>query len=175
MRVLPALVALAVLMSGAWAAGAAVAQPPPAPFPDVPPWHWANQAVLADQRAGLVIGYPADPRTLVENSVRQVYDSFAHAHATGARAWAERFTYDRPGAWPQPLERSRLLAFSLDNVRASVSGDTATATFTARVATARPTGGEDHAETPMRVALRLTDGDWKIDYATLAKTAPVFR
>jgi hypothetical protein len=31
------------------------------PFPDVPPWHWAANAVASDQAAGLVIGYPSTP------------------------------------------------------------------------------------------------------------------
>lgn len=175
MRVFPFVSAVAVLVSAMWAGGGAIAQTPPTPFPDVPPWHWAYQAVLQAQQAGVVIGYPAAPAELVQNSITQVYGSFAHARATGAQTWAERFTYDRPATWPASLERSPLVAFSIEGLQSRVSGDTATAAFAARITTARATGGEVHAVTPMRISLRLIDGDWKIDYATLAQNAPLFR
>ncbi len=171
MRILSSIGGLAILLSALWASDTALAQSPPAPFPDVPPWHWAYQAVLKDEQAGLVIGYPSSPAELVATSITQVYDSFVHAHATGAQAWAERFTYDRPSSWPGPLDRSQVTAFTLTGMRPVVTGDTATATFNASVTTA----GAGTAVTPMRVTLRLMEGDWKIDYATLAQASPLFR
>lgn len=171
MRILYAVSGLALAVSTLWAWTAAVAQSPPAPFPDVPPWHWAYQAVLRDEQEGLVIGYPASPAELVATSITQVYDSFAHAHATGAQAWAERFTYNRPATWPGPLERSQVTGFTLTDLRPVVTGDTATATFNASVTTA----GAGTAVTPMRVSLRFMDGDWKIDYGTLAQGSSLFR
>ena len=85
MRILSSIGGLAILLSALWASDTALAQSPPAPFPDVPPWHWAYQAVLKDEQAGLVIGYPSSPAELVATSITQVYDSFVHAHATGAQ------------------------------------------------------------------------------------------
>ncbi|HXX40177.1 MAG TPA: hypothetical protein VEP50_18830 [bacterium] len=175
MQTFPFLVVLLTLAAGLWASGPVVAQSPPAPFPDVPPWHWAYQAVQQDEQAGLVIGYPATPRELVGNSIEQVYAGFAHARATGAQAWIERFTYNRPATWPDPLDRSRLVAFSLNELRVVVTGDTATAAFTAQVTTDTSAGGAQTTASPMRIDLRQVDGDWKIDYATLAQGSTLFR
>src|SRR5713226_254166 len=97
-RVLLALVAGMVLAGASTGASAA-------PFPDVPPWHWAYDSLTKVHDAGIVIGYPAAPGALVETSITQVYDAFAHAAAPGAQAWAERFTYNRPAGWPAPFLR----------------------------------------------------------------------
>ena len=170
MRRLPLFLAVALLGAGLWAPGPVVAQSPPLPFPDVPPWHWAYKSVLMDQRAGLFVGYPTTPAELVANSVAQVYAGFVHAHATGAQAWVERFTYDRPSAWPGPLDRSQLVSFSVRDLRPVVTGDTATATFTVRT-----TIGTSTTTDRMRVDLRQVGGDWKIDYATLERGSVLFR
>jgi hypothetical protein len=150
----------------------APAQPQTAAFPDVPPWHWAYNAIVQDSQAGIVVGYPAGPAELIANSVAQVYDAFVHAQVPGAQAWAERFTFDRPGRWPEPLTRSPLAGFTIRDVRIAVTGDTATAAFTAQ-RIVRTTAGS--SALPMRVGLRLLDGDWQIDYATLAAGDPIFR
>jgi hypothetical protein len=147
------------------------AQPNAAGFPDVPPWHWAYQGVLRDAQAGLLIGYPASPAALIENSITQVYDGFVHAQARGAQAWVERFTYNRPAAWPGPLDRGQLVSFSVRDIRPAVNADAATASFVAET----QTRAGQSATAPMRVRLRLMDGDWKIDYATLAADSVLFR
>lgn len=146
------------------------AQPNAAGFPDVPPWHWAYQGVLKNAQAGLFIGYPASPAALIENSITQVYEGFVNAHAQGAQAWIERFTFNRPAAWPAPLDRTQLASFSLRDMRPTVTGDAATATFVAETQT-----GAGPAATAMHVTLRLLEGDWKIDYATLAAGSSLFR
>lgn len=163
-----ALIALAVALS---AAGRATAQAPAAPFPDVPPWHWAYQGLVRDAQTGLLVGYPTAVPELIENTLIQVYDGFVHSRAPEARTWIERFTYNRPASWPRPLERSSLARFSLTGVTSTVAANAATATFRAQL-TMR--NGEI-ATTPMRVALRLIDGDWKVDYATLAGESALFR
>ena len=153
----------------ALSASAAVAAP--VPFPDVPPWHWAYDAVLRDQQAGLFIGYPASPSQLAVNSIMQVYDGFTHTSAPGAQAWVERFTYNRPADWPAPLVRSQVIGFTLSGVRANVSGDNATAVYTARVTTR---DGRTSAS-QMRVQLRSNGDDWQVDYSTLAGGSALFR
>src|SRR5437879_548664 len=102
-------------------------------FPDVPPWHWAYDAVTRDQDAGVIVGYPASPGALIDNAITQVYDGFAHASAAGAQAWVERFSYNLPPDWPAPFLRSEIVAFSLTGMRVSINGNTAEATFTASV------------------------------------------
>src|SRR5262249_27973981 len=86
-------------------------------FPDVPRWHWAHEGVQRGQDAGILRGYPAAAPELVQNAVFQIYDGFAHAGATAAQAWVERFTYNRPANWPQPLQRSRIMRFALRDLR----------------------------------------------------------
>ena len=163
--------AAAFATSALLTAGQAAARGPAAPFPDVPPWHWAYPGLTRDAQAGLLVGYPTPPAELVANSLTQVFDSFVHARTAEAQAWAERFTYNRPSSWPRPLERSSITGFALTGITIAVTGDAATAAFTATV-TAR-TGRA--TATRMRVGLRLIDGSWKIDYGTLAERNPVFR
>jgi hypothetical protein len=140
-------------------------------FPDVPPWHWASDAVTKDEGAGLVVGYPVAPAELAQNAITQVYDGFAHAGAQGAQAWVERFTYNRPASWPAPLERSQFSQVTFGGMRVAVHNDTATAAFTAAVTTRQ---GRT-VTTPMRVELRHIGGDWQVDYAGLAQGSALFR
>jgi hypothetical protein len=157
-------VAVAVL-SGGTAAAAVV------PFPDVPPWHWAYDAVTKLQEDGIVQGFPTSPAELAANSLVQVYDGFVHGTATGAQTWVERFTFNRPANWPAPLERSQMASFSLSGTRVTVRDTTAAATFTATV---RTRDGRT-VTNPMRVELRWNGQDWQADYATLAANSPLFR
>jgi hypothetical protein len=149
----------------------ATAQAPAAPSPDVPPWHWAYNALVRDAQAGLLIGYPTSPDELVMNAVMQVYEGFAHARTPEAQSWVERFTYNRPALWPGPLAHATLTSFALRGLAATVAGATATAAFTAQVTT----GAGHTTTTPMRVSLRTIDGDWKVDYMTLAGGSALFR
>ena len=161
---------LAVGMGVAVSAGAARAAGS-VPFPDVPPWHWASDAVLNDRAAGLVVGYPAASGDLAQNAVLQVFDGFAHAGARGAQEWIERFSFNRPATWPAPLQRSEVAQIAFNEMRVFVRGDAATVTFAATVTTrqGRP------VTSPMRVEVRHTGQDWQVDYASLAAGSPLFR
>lgn len=159
-----ALAAAAGVVLTAGAAGAAS-------FPDVPPWHWAYDAITRDAAAGLIVGYPVAPAELIENSLTQVYDGFVHSGARGAQEWVERFTYNRPTSWPAPIAHSQVAAFLLSGMRITVTGDVATAQFSAAVTTR---DGKT-STSQMRVQLRLSRPDWQVDYATLSAASPVFR
>jgi hypothetical protein len=159
----PALAAGAALIACAAATAAG--------FPDVPPWHWAYDAVTRDQDAGVIVGYPASPGALIENAVTQVYDGFAHASATGAQAWVERFSYNLPQDWPSPFQRSQIVAFSFTGMRVSTNGNTAEAAFTTIVGTR----GGQASTARMRVGLHFNGLDWQVDYAALARASALFR
>lgn len=170
-----------LLLAGAiaGAVGLAPAAGAAAPsFPDVPPWHWASAAVTDLAAKGIVIGYPATPAELAENSIVQVYDGFLHSSAPGSGPWVERFTYNRPAAWPAPEPPSYVLrhvpiaSYALTGMHVRVNGDQATAVFTSTVV---PVAGARVETTPMRVRLRFNGQDWQVDYATLAAGSPVFR
>lgn len=169
MRNLTAIVGC-ILTAGILSPGGSVRAAAP-PFPDVPPWHWAFDSVTKVHDAGIVIGYPSSPEELIRAAIAAVYDGFAHASSPGAEAWVARFTYNRPADWPAPLTRARVASFTLTEVRPIASGSTATATYTARIATVdgRVLAG------PMRVRLRANDDDWQVDYATLASGSVLFR
>ena len=102
----------------------------------------------------------------------QVYDGFVHAAATGAQAWVERFTYNRPADWPAPLRRAQIVAFDLAEMHIVVQGDAATATFIANV---RPHPGAVAITRPIHAQLRYNGQGWQVDYATLASADPTFR
>ena len=142
-----------------------------ASFPDVPPWHWAYDAVRKDQGAGMFVGYPAPPAALAQTSVTQIYEGFAHAGAPGAQEWVERFSYNRPSTWPAPLHRSQIAQFTLRGMKVAVGDETATATFTAAVTTRQG----QVVMTSMRAALRHNGQDWQVDYATLQSGSALFR
>lgn len=164
---------LGVFIVVAVLAGAAGAQVPA--FLDVPPWHWAAGGVERGALSGVLLGYPADDRERAVNAVVQIYDAFAHASHPKAREWAERFLVNLPPNWAQPLERSRLTWFRLDNVRVEIRGDRGTVAFTAAVVPQPP--APSATRTPMRVEVRKdSEGAWRVHYPDLAAGQPqVFR
>lgn len=155
--------------------GAAGAQGPSA-FLDVPPWHWAFDAVQEGAAAGIFIGYPTGDADQVANALEQVYAAFAHADHPAAQAWAELFLVNTPTAWPQPLRSSRLVRFRLQDVRVRVQGDRA-AVSAAVTVTVRANGGTAGGRAALRVdAQKDSAGRWRIDYASLVQVHPqVFR
>lgn len=155
----------------AFAGGAAWAQGPSA-FVDVPPWHWAFDAVQQGATAGIFTGYPTNDGELVANALVQVYEAFAHAGHPAAQGWAEWFLTNTPSQWPQPLRRSRLIGFALEDISVRVSGDHARATFIAAVAI-RTDGGQSALRSPMQAqAEKDGSGRWRIDYSTLESGQP---
>lgn len=155
-----------VLVVGAAAWGQA-----PSPFVDVPPWHWAFDAVQQGASVGIFTGYPTADRELVANAVTQTYEAFAHPGHAAAQAWAEWFLFNTPAGWPQPLQRSPLVRFALSDFGVRVNGGGAVATFTAAV-TVRTNGGTI-IRSPMQArAEKDTAGRWRIDYASLASGQP---
>lgn len=142
-----------------------------ASFPDVPPWHWAYQAVQSLQRDGLVNGYRTSSRDLAENSIDQVFGGFAHASAAGAQQWVERFAYRLPSNWPAPLQRGALTSYSLSDMDLAISGTHGVATFTANL---RDRSGRSQSRR-VRAHLSFNGQDWQADYADLAAQIPLFR
>lgn len=146
------------------------AQVPISPFEDVPPWHWAFDAVEKLAREGIIQGYPRNDRDLARNSVTQVYEAFAHANHPSARAWAEAFLTNLPSGWPTPLERSNLVSFRLTEQQVRLEGSRGTVTLLASV-TLRG------ASAPMRARFTTSvvkddAGRWRVDYASLVRGQP---
>lgn len=165
--------ALALVAMAVGSAGAAAA---PSAFVDVPPWHWAFDAVQDGAARGIFTGYPVDDREMVANALNQVYDAFARPTHPAAREWAEWFLTNTPPAWPQPLQRSQLVAFTLEDLRVQVGGDRASATFVA-VTTIRNGGQVSTVRAPIQAqAERDSSRHWRVDYTTLVAGQPsIFR
>ncbi len=165
-----------VLALVAIAVGSAGAQAAPSVFVDVPPWHWAFDAVQDGAARGIFTGYPVDDRELVANALGQIYEAFARPTHPAAREWAEWFLTNTPPEWPQPLQRSRLIAFTLEDLHAEVRGDRATATFVA-VTTVRDDGHISTIRAPIQAqAERDASRHWRVDYTTLVTGQPsIFR
>ncbi len=147
----------------------AVAQP--AAFVDVPPWHWAFDGLEKVASAGIFIGYPTDDRESAANALTQVYDAFVNAADPRAREWAERFLVNLPANWPQPLQRSPLLSFRLDDVRVTIRGDLGTIALIAAIGL-RTAGGSATTRSPMTVEVQRDRNRWRVNYASLAAAQP---
>jgi hypothetical protein len=152
-------------------APAALAQD--AGFEDVPPWHWAFEAVQRLGAAGVLVGYPINDRERALNAVTQVYDAFAHPAHPAAKAWAERFLVNLPANWPQPLERSTLLSFRLETPRVDVSGATTVVSYVALVTLRSTGGGVTSSRATVRAEIqRDADGRLRVNYANLVSAHP---
>ncbi len=141
-------------------------------FDDVPPWHWAYDAVQRLGAVGIMVGYPRTDRDRALNALTQIYDAFAHAAHPAARAWAERFLANLPANWPQPLARSPLLSFRLETGRVEAGAQGFVVSAIAAV-TAPAAGELAGSRTAVRVEVqRDPDGRLRVNYATLAASQP---
>lgn len=153
-------------------AGTATWAQVPSGFDDVPPWHWAFEGVRKAATAGIFVGYPTDDNELLVNALTQVYDAFVHVAHPAARDWAERFLTNLPPTWPQPFLQSRVLRFSLADVRVVRTGDEATIAVVASVVV-RDDAGSTTVRASMRVAARKDrTARWRVDYTSLAASQP---
>lgn len=141
-------------------------------FDDVPPWHWAFDAVQRLGTAGIFVGYPSNDKERALNAVAQVYEAFAHSSHPAAKAWAERFLVNLPANWAQPLERSVLLSFRLENARVDMSEASAVVSFVALV-TLRSGGTLASSRANVRAEVQKdSDGRMRVNYVTLAAGHP---
>jgi len=142
-------------------------------FDDVPPWHWAFEAVQRLGTAGIFVGYPTNDGERALNAVAQVYDAFVHATHPAARGWAERFLVNLPPNWPQPLERSPLLSFRLENARVETSGATMVVSYVALVSMRSSAGGVTSSRAAVRVEIQKdAGGRLRVSYTALTAAQP---
>lgn len=144
----------------------------PTGFDDVPPWHWAFEAVAQVAGAGIVIGYPTSDAERAANALTQVYEAFLHAAHPAAPAWADRFLTNLPPNWPQLLKRSRLVNVSLEDVRSDLAGNRGTVSVLSTVVV-RTASGSTTIRSAMRVEVRKeADGRWRVDFGSLTRNQP---
>ncbi|WP_051195664.1 S-layer homology domain-containing protein [Meiothermus rufus] len=103
--------------------GMALAQGAPrGRFVDVPPCHWAAEAVRVLAARGLFQGYPATARELAENALRQVFEGLR----CGETSWSLEFL---EGAPPSFGAAPRIDGFELRGLQTRLSGDRGTIAF----------------------------------------------
>ena len=127
----------------------------PTPFVDVPPCHWAADAV------GRIAGEPqvTGAQTsiyLVENAVQQVFEGLK----CGNLEWSAYFLTDVPaGTTP----RGALESFALSDVGSSISGTNASVSFTVTAVV----DGQTYTREG-EANLLFADGRWAVGYSSLA-------
>jgi hypothetical protein len=160
--------ALVTVLVALLLAGAAAAPRPS--FDDVPPCHWAAEAVADLDRLGIFIGFPADAGYESVNAVRQVFEGLR----CGDPAWSLRFVRAAPAAFGlQP--RVVLVAFALE---ADVEAWTSVG---ARIAYSLTTVTEEDGvrrsdQRAGHIEVVRDPFGWRVDYAALAGLElPLFR
>jgi hypothetical protein len=145
------------------------AQAPSEPFEDVPPWHWAYEAVEVVRTRGLMIGYPPDDRYAAQNAVVQVLEAFAHPDHPQAAAWAERYLLNLPPDWPEPLRRSAVRAYSVEGITVRLLADRGTVEL---ATTLRLADGRTASISASVRVQRDATGRWRADWTDLGRALP---
>lgn len=144
---------------------------------DVPPWHWARASIDRLVSGGIIVGFPPNNRDLAVNAVTQVYETFSHASHPEAQVWAERFSTNLPATWPQPLQRSPLVRYRLEQfgVRFGPQG-TGRVSFVA-MTVVRSVGTILSRRASIQTEVQQDpDGRWRVNYTSLAAAQPeIFR
>jgi hypothetical protein len=154
--------ALALLL-----ASASVAQHTTEPhFADVPPCHWAAEAVNRLAGMGIFVGFPPEPAYLSVNALRQVFEGLRCADP----AWSLRFLEGAPMGFGEP-PAPRLAGFELASELLMLTPEQARIAFTVTLVLDEP--DLRRIETRHGEALARSDGvGWRISYASLAGLEP---
>jgi hypothetical protein len=136
-----------------------------APFPDIPPCHWAAEAVTE------IAGKPdidaeqaRSSRYLAENAVRQVFEGLR----CGSGEWSRAFVSGEPEAWPPGMAT---VDFRLNVGDLQLTGGRGTANVQVDlIVNGNTTRGSG------QVDLLFTEGIWTVDYDSLSGLRlPLFR
>jgi hypothetical protein len=135
------------------------------PFPDIPPCHWAAEAVTEIAgKPDVALEQARSSVYLAENAVRQVFEGLR----CGSPEWSRAFLSGEPDGW------TRLMAtvdFQLNVGGVQLSGDHGTANVQVTLIV---NGNRTLGSGP--VSLLFTDGSWTVDYDSLsALRLPIFQ
>jgi hypothetical protein len=141
--------------------GSALARPG-APFDDVPPCHWAAEAVSEVAGLGIFVGFPRDDATLSVNALRQVFEGLRCADAD----WSLRFLWGAPTEFGLQ-EHAALRGFDLSATLQDLQADRAVVAFT--LSLVLDDGVAERIETLAGTAtLQRDDDSWRVRYDDLA-------
>ena len=149
---------IAALGSAPWARAA-----PSAWFEDVPPCHWAAEAVAEVAQLGIFVGFPSDGAYDSVNALRQVFEGLR----CGDPSWSLRFLHGAPAVFGL-APAADLMGFALEPTLLELHDDRASVSFalTAVLAEAGVERTEARAGT---VTLRSDGHGWRVAYDELAE------
>ncbi len=135
-------------------------------FVDVPSCHWATEAI--NQISGETAVTPAQNASTAANAFRQVFEGLKCADPN----WTLRFIQDAPEALRALISSDPLKGFSLANVKAIVSSNTANISFKLNVVLKN---GSSIARTGSVKLVADKQTAWKVIYSSLsALNIPIF-
>ncbi|MBS3933484.1 MAG: S-layer homology domain-containing protein [Truepera sp.] len=135
-------------------------------FADVPPCHWAAEAVNRLAGQGIFIGFPPEPAYDSVNALRQVFEGLLCADP----AWSLRFLEGAPVGFGEP-PAPRLVGFELASELLELTAEQARIAFTVALVLDEP--DLRRLETRHGEALVRRDGvGWRVSYASLAGLEP---
>jgi len=135
-------------------------------FADVPPCHWAAEAVSHVAGQGIFIGFPPDHSYLSVNALRQVFEGLRCADP----GWSLRFLEGAPVGFGEP-PAPRLTGFELTSELLKLTPEQARIAFSVTLVLDEP--DLRRIETRHGEALVRRDGvGWRVSYASLAGLEP---
>lgn len=152
-----------VLLLTALAAAPWTLAAPGAWFEDVPPCHWAAEAVAEVAELGIFIGFPSDGAYDSVNALRQVFEGLR----CGDPSWSLRFLQGAPAVFGlAPV--ADLAGFALEPTLLELHDDRATVSF-ALTAVLVEAGVERTETRAGSVTLRSDGHGWRVAYGELAE------
>jgi hypothetical protein len=154
------LTCLLVIISGALAQNTTGSPADDPAFADVPPCHWAADAVNRLAGRNIFLGFPPEDTYLATNALRQVFAGLG----CDAPSWSLRFLHDAPADFGE--REPRLVSYDLQTSVQELGPERGSIVFTLTVVLEQD--GMRRTESREGTATVLRDGEgWRVDYDSL--------
>ena len=157
----------AAILTAALAASA-LAPRAAAQFVDVPPCHWAAEAVNRLAAGGVVQGAPSPGPQLATNALRQVFEGLK----CGDAAWTARFLTGAPAALAASVAARPVRDFELTVLETRAAANAATIRY--RVTVTPPDAARATTVTGTARATFDAEAGWRVEYASLLESGLAF-
>lgn len=139
-----------------------------AAFADVPPCHWAAQAVNRLAEKNIIVGFPPEDSYLANNALRQVFAGLW----CDEPSWSLRFLQGASANFGET--ETRVVNYDLEVITQELDVQRGNITF--RVVVVLEQDGVQQTESREGTAVVVRDGEgWRVDYASLlALDLPIF-
>lgn len=140
-----------------------VAARPTAPFVDVPPCHWAADAVAELADLGIFIGFPRDDAYLAANALRQVFEGLR----CDDPEWSRAFIVTAPDAFSE-ARLPQLAGFTLETTVLEQVADRAEIAYSLTAVIDHQGERRTELRDGTIEVWRGDDTGWRVAYAELA-------